>query len=200
MKLTLVESLVDKKIPQEKLQEVAKLLGVLKDDYAKLEHEVTALSLEFDDETILDLSASVYGLGRVLERIKVDAPKVEACDEKSCEGKMCESRLNLKEAKEDSREDLGSFKFNGEDYHIEGIKSHTKDYHWEEVFIRKGFNDVVGYGKDKWMNRPWYKFTFGNALRVALIDLLGKDKKEEILNAINSSRDCQEVVDKLFKD
>ena len=200
MKLTLVESLVEEKLPQEKLQEVAKLLGVLKEDYAKLEHEVTALSLEFDDETILDLSASVYGLGKVLERIKVDAPKVEACDEKSCEGKVCESRLKLKEAKEDSREDLGSFKFNGEDYYIEGIKSHTKDYHWEEVFIRKGFNDVVGYGKDKWMNRPWYKFTFGNALRVALIDLLGKDKKEEILNAINSSRNCQEVVNKLFKD
>lgn len=200
MKLTLVESLVEEKLPQEKLQEVAKLLGVLKEDYAKLEHEVTALSLEFDDETILDLSASVYGLGKVLERIKVDAPKVGACDEKSCEGKVCESRLKLKEAKEDSREVLGSFKFNGEDYYIEGIKSHTKDYHWEEVFIRKGFNDVVGYGKDKWMNRPWYKFTFGNALRVALIDLLGKDKKEEILNAINSSRNCQEVVNKLFKD
>lgn len=203
MKLTLVESLVSEKVPQEKLQEVAKLLEALKDNYSKLEHEVTALSLEFDDEVILDLSSRVYGLGKVLERIKVDVkeePKKESCEGKSCASEKCESRLNLSEAIQDSSEELANFKFNGEDYYIQGIKSHTKDYHWEEVFITNlNTLKVVGYGKDTWINRPWYRFTFGNALRVALIDFLGKDKKDEILNAINNSRNCQEVVDTLLK-
>ena len=101
----------------------------------------------------------------------------------------------LKEAKVDDEEALGEFIFeDGEKYWVDGTRSHTRDYHWEEVRIySQRTYRTVGYGKYKWLNRPWYRFTYASAFRNAFVDAFGNnwyDFVEGMIDVSSSVKDC----------
>lgn len=112
---------------------------------------------------------------------------------------LLKEKILLEEPKLDNRRYLGDFEFEGVKYDITGEQSHTRNYNWEEVRIETSDFDskVVGYGKYKWLNRPWQKFTFASALEQALIDWQGH--KKEAYEAINESSDCLEATNKFIE-
>ncbi len=112
---------------------------------------------------------------------------------------LLKEKILLEEPKLDDRRYLGDFEFEGVKYDITGEQSHTRDYHWEEIRIETSNFDskVVGYGKYRWLNRPWQRFTFASALEQALIDWQGH--KKEAYEAINESSDCLEAVNKFIE-
>ena len=112
---------------------------------------------------------------------------------------LLKEKILLEEPKLDDRRYLGDFEFEGVKYDITGEQSHTRNYNWEEVRIETSdFNSkVVGYGKYKWLNRLWQRFTFASALEQALIDWQGH--KKEAYEAINESSDCLEAANKFIE-
>jgi len=93
---------------------------------------------------------------------------------------------------------LFNVEFNGHKYTGLGEVTSTRTYVTEHVYIIEGDYDQVGYGKDKWMNRPWYRFKFANALERAVISWFGRQAYDKIERAVNSSSNCQEAMDKFF--
>lgn len=89
-------------------------------------------------------------------------------------------------------------KFNGRTYAGYGDIKSTKNATTEIVEIDEDGVDTISIGKDKWYNRPWYKFQFANALEDAVIKWFGKQASEKIYRAINDSSDCQEAMDKFI--
>lgn len=112
---------------------------------------------------------------------------------------LLKEKILLEEPKLDDRRYLGDFEFEGVKYDITGEQSHTRNYNCEEIRIETSdFNSkVVGYGKYKWLNRPWQRFTFASALEQALINWQGH--KKEAYEAINESSDCLEAVNKFIE-
>ena len=90
----------------------------------------------------------------------------------------------INESTLDDRVFLGSIKLGDTEYFVTGDKTHTKNYHYEEIKIegrdKSSFSgySVVGFGRYRWMNRPWQKYEFANALESAFIDWQPKHKEE----------------------
>ena len=150
----------------------------------------------------------IDGFNKAVERIRKEYPDFVVSSSKSknptiyiqkSKYEIKESKGTLKEAKLVARDWLANFTLDGKEYYIEGEKTQTRDYMREEVRIYDKNNRVVGYGKDKWMNRPWYRFTYGNAFERAVRDWQGEDVREEIETAVEQSRNCQEAIDKFVK-
>lgn len=94
--------------------------------------------------------------------------------------------------------ELFKVKFNGHTYAGYGYIKSTKNATTEIVEVDEDGADTISVGKDKWYNRPWYRFQFGNALEDAVIKWFGKQASEKIHRAVNDSRDCQEAMDKFI--
>ena len=94
--------------------------------------------------------------------------------------------------------ELFKVKFNGHTYAGYGDIKSTKTATTEIVEIDEDVFDTISVGKDKWYNRPWYKFQFANALEDAVIKWFGKQASEKIHRAVNDSSDCQEAMDKFI--
>lgn len=83
---------------------------------------------------------------------------------------------------------------------IEAQTRYTKNYAYESVYIRSQGLKTLGVGKYRWLNRPWQKFEYAQALENALIDWLGSYHAVEIKEAVNSSSNAQVVLDTLTMD
>ena len=102
----------------------------------------------------------------------------------------------INESTLDDRVFLGSIKLGDTEYFVTGDKTHTKNYHYEEVKIegrdKNSFSgySVVGFGRYRWMNRPWQKYEFASALESAFIDWQPKHKEEisKIVEENNSAK------------
>ena len=105
----------------------------------------------------------------------------------------------LTEAKLIKRELIGGRTFDifGKKVYVQGELSDTRDYRWEDIRIDDGSSNQIGFGRYKWLNRPWQRFTYAEALRKALIDAFGYDHADEIDDAIDSSSSAESALKKL---
>lgn len=108
---------------------------------------------------------------------------------------------NLNEAHLDYSDNLGEFTFNGTNYWVKGEKSHTRDYHWQEVYIKDTDHiyETVGYGKYKWLNRPWYRFEYDPAFKQAFLRAFGTKYEKFITDIIDSSYSVKDCCEKITK-
>lgn len=88
---------------------------------------------------------------------------------------------------------LGNFSYNGTNYNVIGKSSNNGRNTVETVWVVDEGGQNVAKGRDRWLNRPWYKFKFANALSNALIDFFGKDYTNTIADAINDSSNCAQA-------
>lgn len=159
--------------------------------------------IEHEDEVkddIKDMATKSVKSVPVTEEEKCEEACKEECLDKAVNINLKERPI--KESKKlqespvfDRSRDLGSFAYAGEKYSVEGKVSHTKDYTWEEVKIEKlPSYEVVGYGRYKWLNRPWYRFEFEPAVRQAFEVAFGKENHDKIILHANYARDAKEYV------
>lgn len=94
--------------------------------------------------------------------------------------------------------ELFKVKFNGHIYNGHGEFNHKGNYNYEKVYIIEDDYDQVGYGKYRYMNRPWQRFDYAEALREAVISWFGKQASKKIEDAIDSSSNCQQAMNKFF--
>ena len=110
----------------------------------------------------------------------------------------------LNEATLDDRVFLGSIKLGDTEYFVTGDKTHTRNYHYEEVKIegrdKNSFSgySVVGFGRYRWMNRPWQKYEFAAALESAFIDWQ-PNHKEEIRKIVEENSSAKGALVQLAK-
>lgn len=110
----------------------------------------------------------------------------------------------LNEATLDDRVFLGSIKLGDTEYFVTGDKTHTRNYHYEEVKIegrdKNSFSgySVVGFGRYRWMNRPWQKYEFAVALESAFIDWK-PEHKEEIRKIVEENSSAKGALVQLTK-
>ncbi len=110
----------------------------------------------------------------------------------------------INESTLDDRVFLGSIKLGGTEYFVTGDKTHTKNYHYEEVKIegrdKNSFSgySVVGFGRYRWMNRPWQKYEFASALESAFIDWK-PEHKEEIRKIVEENNSAKGALAELAK-
>lgn len=110
----------------------------------------------------------------------------------------------INESTLDDRVFLGSIKLGDTEYFVTGDKTHTKNYHYEEVKIegrdKNSFSgySVVGFGRYRWMNRPWQKYEFASALESAFIDWK-PEHKEEIRKIVEENNSAKGALAELAK-
>ena len=75
------------------------------------------------------------------------------------------------------------------DVEAEWYKKSTRNYNYEYVDLT--VDGEMATGKDRWMNRPWYKFTFANAFMDAAYKL---GYYEEAKVAVDSTSSIEEAV------
>lgn len=110
----------------------------------------------------------------------------------------------INESTLDDRVFLGSIKLGDTEYFVTGDKTHTKNYHYEEIKIegrdKSSFSgySVVGFGRYRWMNRPWQKYEFASALESAFIDWK-PEHKEEIRKIVEENNSAKGALVQLAK-
>lgn len=79
-----------------------------------------------------------------------------------------------------------------------GSTRHSRNYNYEDVKFK--FGNVTGEGTYRWMNRPWQRFDFAEALKNAMIDA-GVDKEfaRECIDKSGSLRSAVEYFAKNYK-
>lgn len=113
--------------------------------------------------------------------------------------------MKLKESVFDSRDFLGTIKIGDEKFYVTGEKTHTKNYHYEDVAIETraeksvGFS-TVGFGRYRWLNRPWQRYDYDSALTNAMIDWKPESKTEitKITSSVPSAEAALVELAKLF--
>lgn len=110
----------------------------------------------------------------------------------------------INESTLDDRVLLGTLKLDDAVYYVTGDKTHTKNYHYEEIKIegrdKNSFTgySVVGFGRYRWMNRPWQKYEFSVALETAFIDWK-PEHKEEIRKIVEENSSAKGALVQLAK-
>lgn len=107
--------------------------------------------------------------------------------------------IKLKESVHDSSDFLGTIKIGNEKFYVTGEKTHTKNYHYEDVAIEKsvGFS-IVGFGRYRWLNRPWQRYDYDSALTNAMIDWK-PELKTEITKITSSASSAETALVELAK-
>lgn len=103
----------------------------------------------------------------------------------------------LTEAKFIRRDHLAHGMYNGKMITVYGELQDTRDYRWEDVHIEEEY-DQVGFGRYKWLNRPWQRFTYAEAFRDAVVAWFGIQAKDKIDKAIDESSNVQQALDKFM--
>lgn len=103
----------------------------------------------------------------------------------------------LTEAKFIRSDHLAHGMYNGKMIIVYGELQDTRDYRWEDVHIEEEY-DQVGFGRYKWLNRPWQRFTYAEAFRDAVVAWFGIQAKDKIDKAINESSNVQQALDKFM--
>jgi len=104
----------------------------------------------------------------------------------------------IKESKTPT-EVLATFRLFNNDYEVKGYRQHNPTNNKEIVEIYENGNDYVGKGIETWYNRPSQRFTFANALVKAVVHVFGIQADELIEECVETSRDCQEAMDKFVE-
>lgn len=111
--------------------------------------------------------------------------------------------IKLKESVYDSSDFLGTIKIGDEKFYVTGEKTHTKNYHYEDVAIeadtKKSVSfSTVGFGRYRWLNRPWQKYDYDSALTNAMIDWK-PELKTEITKITSSASSAKTALVELAK-
>lgn len=95
---------------------------------------------------------------------------------------------NLNEAKLVDRKTFGGIhNIFGKKVWVTGELSDTRDYRWEDVRIEDASGDLLGFGRYKWLNRPWQRFTYDVAFTKAVRDAFGDTAAKKADEAVENS-------------
>lgn len=95
---------------------------------------------------------------------------------------------NLNEAKLVDRKTFGGIhNIFGKKVWVTGELSDTRDYRWEDVRIEDASGDLLGFGRYKWLNRPWQRFTYDVAFTKAVRDAFGDTAAKKAEEAVENS-------------
>lgn len=106
--------------------------------------------------------------------------------------------IKLKESVLDSRDFLGTIKIGDKKFYVTGEKTHTKNYHYEDVAVETHTGKYVGFGRYRWLNRPWQRYDYDSALTNAMIDWK-PELKTEITKITSSASSAETALVELAK-
>ena len=103
------------------------------------------------------------------------------------------------EVEESLNESRGnSYRSNSTGVEAEWYKKSTRNYNYEYVDLT--VDGETATGRDKWINRPWYKFTFANAFKGAAKQLGYYEAAKEAVDAASSIEEAVKYFAEHYKE